>query len=323
MRKGRMSVRLDVPVLRGSRVRLEPLAMEHAVDLAMAAEEDRSSYGFTLVPRGAEVEGYVTGQLARDGLTPFAQVRVSDGRAVGCTGFWDSRAWPGRPGLGAIEIGFTWLAASAQGSGINAEAKLMLFSYAFEVLGAARADLKTDARNHRCRRALESLGICFEGVLRSWSPSWAPGEEGMLRDSAMFSVVASEWAAVRSGLQARLASPAAGRGHEGSMSIRLGGVVIDAADVDQLARFWSRLLNLQITRREDRWISLGPDLALQLVPEPKTAKNRVHLDLVAADFAGASTRAAALGATPVSEVHEGLWQVWQDPEGNEFCLCKS
>ncbi|GGT12567.1 GNAT family N-acetyltransferase [Nonomuraea spiralis] len=192
-----MSVRLDVPVLTGSLVRLEPLTMAHVADLAEAVEEDRASYGFTLVPRGGDVRAYVAAQSARSGLTPFAQVRVSDGRAVGCTGFWDPRSWPDRPGLRAIEVGFTWLAASAQGGGINAEAKFLLLGYAFETMGVARVDLKTDARNHRCRRALERLGIGFEGVLRNWSMSWAPGEEGLLRDSAMFAVVASEWPAVR------------------------------------------------------------------------------------------------------------------------------
>ncbi|MBX6386262.1 MAG: VOC family protein, partial [Microbispora sp.] len=74
------------------------------------------------------------------------------------------------------------------------------------------------------------------------------------------------------------------------MGIRLGGVVIDANDLDGLAAFWSRLLERDITRREDDWISLGPDLALQRVPEPTTAKNRVHLDLVTDDFAGAVAR---------------------------------
>ena len=64
----------------------------------------------------------------------------------------------------------------------------------------ARVDLKTDARNRRSRRAIEGLGARFEGVLRSWSPSWAPGEEGLLRDSAMFSVVAAEWPAVKAAL---------------------------------------------------------------------------------------------------------------------------
>ncbi|WP_214321752.1 GNAT family N-acetyltransferase [Nonomuraea sediminis] len=192
-----MSRRLDVPVLQGSLVRLEPLTMSHARDLAQAAEEDRSSYSQTLVPRAWEVEDYLRAQLARDGLTPFAQVRVEDGKAVGCTGFWDPRTWPGRDDLRAIEVGWTWLAASAQGRGINAEAKLLLFTHAFETLDVARVDLKTDARNQRSRRAIERLGVRFEGVLRAWSPSWAPGEEGTLRDSAMFSVTAAEWPAVR------------------------------------------------------------------------------------------------------------------------------
>src|SRR4051794_40506713 len=205
-----MSVRLDVPVLHGSSVRLEPLAMRHASDLALAAEEDRSSCEFTVVPRAAEVEGYLAAQLARDGLTPFAQVRMSDGMAVGCTAFWDPRTWPDRQDLRAIEVGWTWLAASAQGTGINVEAKFLLFTYAFETLGVARVDLKTDARNERSRRAIERLGAHLEGVLRSWSPSWAPGEAGMLRDSAMFSVVAAEWPTVKSTLHARLTTVSTG-----------------------------------------------------------------------------------------------------------------
>jgi RimJ/RimL family protein N-acetyltransferase len=132
---------------------------------------------------------------------------MRDGMAVGCTALWDPRTWPGRQDLRAIEIGWTWLAASAQGTGINAEAKLLLFTYAFETLGVTRVDLKTDARNQQSRRAMERLGARFEGVLRSWSPSWAPGEEGMLRDSAMFSVVAAEWPTVKSALGARLDRP--------------------------------------------------------------------------------------------------------------------
>jgi Glyoxalase-like domain len=105
--------------------------------------------------------------------------------------------------------------------------------------------------------------------------------------------------------------------------IRLSGIVIDATDIDLLARFWSRLLGLEITRREDDWVGLGPSLALQQVPEPKTTKNRIHLDLVADDFAAAIARAIELGATPAGDVQEDLWQVWRDPEGNEFCICKS
>ncbi|GII79786.1 N-acetyltransferase [Sphaerisporangium rufum] len=199
-----MSFRFDVPVLHGSRVRLEPLAMRHGPDLARAAEEDRASYRYTLVPRAEEMDGYLAAHLVRPGLTPFAQVRVADGVAVGVTAFWDPRTWPDSDRLCAIEVGWTWLAASAQGSGINAEAKFLLFTHAFETLKVARLDLKTDARNERSRRAMERAGATFEGVLRRWSPSWAPGEAGRLRDSAMFSVIAEEWPDVRSALRARL-----------------------------------------------------------------------------------------------------------------------
>lgn len=205
----------DVPPLEGSLVRLEPLATGHIADLALAVEEDRRSYDLTLVPRADTVAGYVEAQFARmdQGLIPFAQVRRSDGRAVGCTAYWDPRTWPGRRDLRAVEIGFTWLSASAQGSGINAEAKLLLMTYAFETLGVVRVDLKTDARNQRSRRAIEAVGATFEGVLRNWSSSWAPGEEGLLRDSAMYSVIEAEWDAVKNGLSERLAKrlPAAGR----------------------------------------------------------------------------------------------------------------
>jgi RimJ/RimL family protein N-acetyltransferase len=200
---------LDVPVLAGSLVRLEPLSPGHVPGLMRAAEEGRAEYGFTWVPRASEVSGYVATQLARAGLTPFAQVRVSDGQPVGCTAYADVRTWPGRDDPCAVEVGFTWLAVSAQGTGINAEAKLLLLTYAFETLGVARVDLKTDARNARSRRAIEALGARLEGVLRNWSASWAPGEEGMLRDSAMFSVIAAEWPAVRPALAARVARKSA------------------------------------------------------------------------------------------------------------------
>ncbi len=199
---------LTAPVLEGDLVRLEPLDHRHAADLAAAAEEDRTSYRYTWVPTTTEVSDYIDAQLARAAagtLAPYAQVAKATGRAVGATAYWDPRLWPGRNELCAIEVGFTWLAASAQRTGLNTEAKFMLFAHAFEHWRVVRVDLKTDARNNRSRAALERVGARFEGVLRCWSRSWAPGEDGLLRDSAMYSIVASEWPACRARLQARLA----------------------------------------------------------------------------------------------------------------------
>ncbi|OIJ69578.1 GNAT family N-acetyltransferase [Streptomyces mangrovisoli] len=210
-----MGFPFEAPVLEGARVRLEPLARRHAADLAVAAEEDRGSYRFTWVPRSAEVPDYVGAQLARAAagtLAPYAQVDRATGRAVGATAYLDPRTWPDREGLCAIEVGFTWLAASAQGTGINREAKYLLFRHAFETWEVARVDLKTDARNSRSRAAIEAAGASFEGVLRNWSRSWAPGEDGLLRDSAIFSVTAREWPDCRALLEQRLTRAGAG-GH--------------------------------------------------------------------------------------------------------------
>jgi RimJ/RimL family protein N-acetyltransferase len=203
-----MSFTLESPVLEGELVRLEPLDHRHAADLAVAAEEDRSSYGFTWVPTAADVGDYIDAQHARVAtgrLAPYAQIDTASGRAVGATAYWEPRVWPETDKLYAVEVGFSWLAGSAQGTGLNLESKLLLFRHAFENWGVARVDLKTDARNSRSRAAITAVGAQFEGVLRSWSRSWAPGEDGRLRDAAIFSVIAAEWPQCRAQLEERLA----------------------------------------------------------------------------------------------------------------------
>jgi len=202
-----MGFQLDGPELAGSLVRLEPLSYRHAADLAVAVDADRSSFGFTWVPTADEMQEYIAAQLERAAtgqLAPYAQIAQATGRAVGVTAYWDPRLWPAGDALYAVEVGFTWLGASAQGTGINVEAKFLLLQNAFEAWNVARVDMKTDARNGRSRAALAGVGARFEGVLRNWSRSWAPGETGRLRDSAMFSVIASEWPECRSKLQERL-----------------------------------------------------------------------------------------------------------------------
>ena len=192
----------------GRLVRLEPLGAGHADGLAAAAMGDRRSFAFTAVPNGPdETASYLTNILAaqaRGETIPFAQVRMRDGQPVGVTRFLEFRCRPGELMPYAVEIGGTWLAAAAQGSGINIEAKKLLLGHAFDSWRVGRVDLKTDARNARSRAAIMALGATFEGVLRCWQPSLVEGEETGLRDSAMFSIIHSEWDAVRRTLDDRL-----------------------------------------------------------------------------------------------------------------------
>lgn len=198
----------SVGPLAGSVVRLEPLTEAHVDALLAACSEDRSAYGFTTVPNGldevsAYVEQAITDRVAGEGV-PFAQVDRASGRVVGTTRFTNLRWDDTGSKLYAVEIGWTWLAASAQRTGINVEAKLLLVGYAFEVWGVGRVDLKTDSRNLRSQKAIGALGATCEGVLRNWQPSHAEGERGRLRDTMMFSFVSDEWPEVREKLEARL-----------------------------------------------------------------------------------------------------------------------
>jgi RimJ/RimL family protein N-acetyltransferase len=139
-------------------------------------------------------------------VVPFAQVDVARDRVVGVTRIMTIRRLNDSSMPYAVEIGGTWLAASTQRTGINTNAKLLLFEHAFTTLGVGRVDLKTDARNERSRAAIARIGATFEGVLRHWQPSMVPGEEGRLRDSAIFSILDTEWPDVRERLQSMLAS---------------------------------------------------------------------------------------------------------------------
>jgi RimJ/RimL family protein N-acetyltransferase len=176
--------------------------------LASAAGEDRQTYRFTPVQKDlASMNTYVEDLLVdRDAglIVPFAQVDVSDGRAVGVTRFMTFRFRGDETRPFAVEIGGTWLAASAQRSPVNTEAKLLLLTQAFDVWNVTRVDFKSDARNERSRAAILRIGASFEGVLRRWQPSMVVGEEDLYRDTAMYSVLDSEWPVVRARLQLKL-----------------------------------------------------------------------------------------------------------------------
>ena len=196
---------LTCGALAGNIVRLEPLSPEHVPGLQMAAEGAATS-PFATVPAPETVEDYVAHSLARrdtGAYAPFAQVEVATGRVVGHTAYLTPRWMPdGR--LFAVEVGSSWLSPTARGTAINPAAKLLLLTQALEDWSVDRVDIKTDARNEVARGAIAALGATFEGILRAWQPSLAPGEEGRTRDTAMFAITPQQWPEVRTRLVERI-----------------------------------------------------------------------------------------------------------------------
>jgi len=202
-------VPLTCGVLEGKRVRLEPLALRHVPGLLAAATGPRESYAHTSVPSTAEeMERLVATAVAvaeAGAGVPFATVDTRAGKVVGCTRFanfetvqvpLDGKAIDVRPH--AVEIGWTWLAAEAQRTFVNTEAKILMLTHAFEVWGVARVALKTSEKNARSRAAIERLGCGLDGISRTWLPG------GASRQTAWFSIGREEWPANKVRLLARL-----------------------------------------------------------------------------------------------------------------------
>jgi RimJ/RimL family protein N-acetyltransferase len=195
---------LPVTVLTGRHVALEPLRIDHVDEIVAAGSGDRDTFALTHVPDGVAAATSYVGQLLADAAAvraaAFVQRRLDDGAVVGCTRFMNP-AWPlGRDLPDEVEVGGTWLAASAQRTGVNTDAKLLLLTHAFESWGAQRVAICTDARNDRSRRAIERLGATFEGVMRRHRPSALAAETGRLRDTAMYSITNDDWPSVRATL---------------------------------------------------------------------------------------------------------------------------
>jgi RimJ/RimL family protein N-acetyltransferase len=197
--------RMSRVALSGSRVRLEPISRSHIPGLATASTEGRDTYGLSWVPNGWEdgrayVDRALAGEEAGFELA-FATISVADGRVVGSTRFTNMETWTWPPGhpqqrVGVpdvVEIGWTWLAPSAQRTGINREAKLLMLTYAFDVWRVHRVCLRTDVRNVRSQTAMLGIGATCEGVRRAERL----GADGTVRDSMMFSIVAAEWPEAR------------------------------------------------------------------------------------------------------------------------------
>lgn len=185
--------------LSGTLVVLEPLGAEHLEGLgAIAGDSEMFRWIGSDLSDRATREAWITAALqsaSRELEVPYAVRARRSGEVVGTTRF-----------LGLqlehllVEIGWTWYARAAWGTGVNVETKLLLLGHAFETLGLRRVEFKTDSRNARSRGALAALGAQYEGTLRKHRVL----ADGGVRHSAYYSILDEEWPAVRIALRQRL-----------------------------------------------------------------------------------------------------------------------
>lgn len=194
-----MKARLEPLTLTGSLVRLEPLSPTH-LDGLIEATDDGAMWDrwYTSIPRPDQMAANIQERLALQdsgSMLPFTTIRQSDGVVLGGTTYCDIQLSVPR-----VEIGYTWNRASAHGTGTNAESKLLLMTHAFEVLDCAAVKFSTHWMNRQSQAAIERLGAKREAVLRADRRDG----DGRLRDSVVYSVISTEWPAVKAGLQHRL-----------------------------------------------------------------------------------------------------------------------
>jgi RimJ/RimL family protein N-acetyltransferase len=185
--------------LEGHGVRLEPIAREHREALERAAADGKLwELWFTSVPGPGETAAYIEAALdgrAAGHMLPFVVRELSSGEIVGSTRYHDIIAAADR-----VEIGYTWYAKRWQRSHVNSACKLLLLGHAFDALGCGVVGLRTDNFNFTSQRAIAALGAKLDGVIRHHQPR----RDGTVRDTYMYSILASEWPDVRRHLQRRI-----------------------------------------------------------------------------------------------------------------------
>lgn len=181
--------------LKGRHATLEPLSLAHLDGMTEATKDGELwTLWYTSVPSPEGMKAEITRRLdlqAKGSMLPFA-VLDAEGRCAGMTTFMNIDAVNKR-----VEIGSTWYAKRVQRSGLNTECKYMLMRHAFEVLDCIAVEYRTGFFNRQSRQAIERLGAKLDGILRSHQRY----ANGTLRDTCVYSIIASEWPAVRSHLE--------------------------------------------------------------------------------------------------------------------------
>jgi RimJ/RimL family protein N-acetyltransferase len=187
-------------ILEGETVRLEPLNESHVPGLtAVGIDQDIWRHMLYGEIRGeTDMARWVRSMLALAELgadIPFAVIHRPSGRVAGATRYLEIRS-----AHRGIEIGGTWYGVDFRRTAVNTECKYLLLTHAFEVMGCIRVQFKTDVRNVRSQRAIERIGGVREGVLRNHLIL----PDGRRRDSVYYSVLDSEWTAVKLALKEKL-----------------------------------------------------------------------------------------------------------------------
>ncbi len=185
---------LQPVTLRGRHATLEPLGSRHHDGMVEATKDGELwKLWYTSVPSpdgmAKEIERRLDLQ-AKGSMLPFAVIDA-DGRVAGMTTFMNVD-----PVYKRVEIGSTWYAKRAQRTPLNTECKLMLMTHAFETLGCIAVEYRTSFFNRQSRRAIERLGAKLDGILRSHQRH----SDGSLRDTCVYSIIASEWPTVKTHL---------------------------------------------------------------------------------------------------------------------------
>ena len=185
--------------LEGHEVRLEPLTAAHPDALEAAAADGKLwELWFTTVPEPGKTRDYIETALAGQEawhMLPWAVRDLASGAIAGSTRYHDIVAAADR-----VEIGYTWYGKRWQKSHVNTACKLLLLGHAFDALRCKVVGLRTDNFNFNSQRAIEALGAKKDGVIRH---HW-PRRDGTIRDTVIYSIIASEWPDVRRHLERRL-----------------------------------------------------------------------------------------------------------------------
>ena len=192
--------KLNPATLVGEHVRLRPIQSSDAAAYSAVTPVETFRYFVTQIPKGQSTDGfqsYVDFIIENANIQGFTCELIADGTVVGGTTLMDIR-----PKDDQVEIGMTWYAPTMRGTFVNPECKLLLLSYAFEVLGCTKVTLKCDNRNERSKRAILKLGAVHEGVLRRHRMT----DFGDYRDTSYYGIFCEDWPSVKDNLMMRLSA---------------------------------------------------------------------------------------------------------------------